>query len=62
MILLNQKTASNLLKPIAIKNNYLTTENHRKTKYLWYIISYYRTPKNCYQIIKASKEIKLITQ
>ena len=34
MLPLNQKTASNLLKPITIKNNYLKTENHRKTKYL----------------------------
>ena len=33
-VTVKSKTASNLLKPIAIKNNYLTTENHRKTKYL----------------------------
>ena len=53
-LLKTAKAASNLLKPTKqSKKNY-----SRKTKHFWYRISCYRTPKNCYQLIKVHETTK----
>ena len=41
-----------------IRNYYLTATNCRKSKHCYHETSCYRTPKNCYQIIKSYKIIR----
>ena len=51
------KTAFDFLKPIE-QSYYSWPRNCQKKRHFWHRISYHRTSKNLWQIIKIDKEIK----